>query len=116
MPDCIFCKIASGEIPSDFVYESEDIIAFNDMSPLAPVHVILIPKLHFATTLEMSDKMPELFGSLLKASSEVARIKGVDRRGFRLILNTNADGGQEVFHVHMHLMGGEQIGPMRSSR
>ena len=116
MSDCIFCKIAGGEIPVDLVYESEDVVAFADVSPQAPVHVVIIPRRHIATTLEMSDEAPELFGSMLRASSEVARKKGVDKSGFRLILNTNADGGQEIFHVHMHIMGGEQIGPLRSRR
>ena len=116
MSDCIFCKIAGGEIPADLIYESEDVVAFADVSPQAPVHVVIIPRRHIATTLEMSDEAPELFGSMLKASSEVARKKGVDKSGFRLIFNTNADGGQEIFHVHMHLMGGEQIGPLRSRR
>ena len=116
MADCIFCKIAKGQIPVEFVYESEDVVAFPDVSPLAPVHVLIIPKRHFATTLELSDEEPKLFGSMLKASSEVARKKSVDKSGFRLILNTNADGGQELFHVHMHLMGGEPIGPMKSKK
>ncbi len=116
MSDCIFCKIAGGEIPADLIYESEDVVAFADVSPQAPVHVVIIPRRHIATTLEMSDEAPELFGSMLKASSKVARKKGVDKSGFRLILNTNTDGGQEIFHVHMHLMGGEQIGPLRSRR
>ena len=114
MDDCIFCKIAGGVIPADLIYESEDVVVFDDISPQAPVHMLIIPKRHFSTTIEMSEKAPELFGSLFKASSEAARIKGVDKSGFRLILNTNADGGQEVFHVHMHLMGGEYLGPMRA--
>lgn len=114
MSDCIFCKIAGGEIPSDLLYESDDVVAFDDISPQAPVHVVIIPRKHYATTLDMSDNAPELFGSMIKASSEVARKKGIDESGFRLMLNTNADGGQEIFHVHMHLFGGEEIGPMRS--
>ena len=114
MSDCIFCRIAGGEIPANLFYESDDVVAFDDISPQAPVHVIIIPRRHISTTLEMSEKAPELFGSMIKASSEIARKKGVDKSGFRLILNTNADGGQEIFHVHMHLMGGEQIGPLRS--
>ncbi|MFC1540997.1 histidine triad nucleotide-binding protein [Candidatus Latescibacterota bacterium] len=113
MSDCIFCKIAGGEIPSNLFYESDDIVAFDDISPQAPVHVIIIPRKHFATTLDMSDNAPELFGAMIQASSKIAREKGVDESGFRLILNTNADGGQEIFHVHMHLMGGENIGSMR---
>jgi len=113
MTDCIFCKIVNGIIPVEFVYESEDAVAFNDINPQAPIHVLIVPKRHISTTLEMSDNAPALFGELLKASSAIARAKGIDESGFRLILNTNADGGQEVFHVHMHLLGGEPIGPLR---
>ena len=115
MTDCIFCKIANGDIPVNYVYESDDVVAFEDASPQAPVHVLIIPKRHYATTLELSDKEPALFGELFKASTAVARAAGVDETGFRLILNTNADGGQEVFHVHLHLLGGEPIGPMRAT-
>jgi len=114
MPDCIFCRIVSGEIPAAKLYEDDDVVAFPDINPVAPVHVLIVPKRHLATTLEMSEKAPELFAAMLKASSEVARKKGVDESGFRLILNTNADGGQEVFHVHMHLLGGEPIGKLRA--
>ena len=116
MSDCIFCKLAGGEVPADFIYESEDVVALADLHPLSPVHVLIIPKRHFATTLDMSDEAPEIFGAMLVASSAVARIKGIDKSGFRIILNTNADGGQEIFHVHMHVLGGEPIGPMRSGR
>ena len=114
MQDCIFCKIAAGEIPVEKLFESDDIIAFPDINPVATVHVIIIPKRHFATTLDMSDNAPELFGSMIEASTAVARSKGIDLSGFRLILNTNADGGQELFHVHMHLLGGEPIGRLRA--
>jgi len=114
MSDCIFCKIAGGEIPSELLYESRDVVAFDDISPQAPVHVVIIPRDHYSTILEMSDKAPEIFGSMMIAATEIARKKGVDESGFRLMLNTNADGGQEVFHVHMHLLGGEDIGPMRA--
>ena len=114
MTDCIFCKIATGEIQVEKLFESDDVIAFPDINPVAPVHVIIIPKHHFPTTLDMSDQAPELFGSMMKASSEVARSKGIAGSGFRIILNTNADGGQELFHVHMHLLGGEPIGRLRA--
>jgi len=114
MNDCIFCKIAIGEIPVEKLFESDDVIAFPDINPVAPVHVIIIPKRHFPTTLDMSDQAPELFGSMIKAASEIARSREIDESGFRLILNTNADGGQELFHVHMHLLGGEPIGRLRA--
>ena len=113
MTDCIFCKIASGDIPAERIYEDDDILAFPDINPAARVHVLFITKRHFATTLDMSGEAPELFGAMMKAASAVARDKGIDRSGFRLIFNTNTDGGQVVFHVHMHLLGGERIGPLR---
>lgn len=114
MKDCLFCKIVGGAIPAEFIYETDDVVAFPDISPQAPVHVLILPKQHYATTLELSDRAPELIGKMLEASSAIARSRNIDRSGFRLILNTNADGGQEIFHVHMHLMGGEPIGPLRS--
>lgn len=112
MSDCIFCKIATGEIQTEKIFESDDILAFSDLYPAAPVHVLIIPKRHYATTLDMSDEEPEIFGAMIKASSEIARSKGIAESGFRLILNTNADAGQEIFHVHMHLLGGKRIGRM----
>jgi len=114
MPDCIFCKIANGEIPAERIYENDDVLAFPDINPVAPVHVLIIPKKHYATTIDISDQAPELVGEMFKASSEVAKLKKIDKSGFRLILNTNADGGQEVFHVHMHLLGGEPVGRLRA--
>ena len=114
MTDCIFCKIASGDIPAERIYEDDDVLAFPDINPDARIHVLFIPKRHYATTIEMSEEAPELFGAMMKAASAVARDKGIDRSGFRIILNTNADGGQEIFHVHMHLLGGEPIGRMRA--
>ncbi len=113
MPECLFCKIAAGEIPAEKIYEDDSVVAFHDINPVAPVHVLILPKKHYATTLIMSEEAPELFGSMMKASSEVARRKGIDESGFRLIINTNKDAGQEIFHVHMHLMGGEPIGRLR---
>ena len=114
MDDCIFCNIAEGRMPVPLVYEDAEVIAFNDISPVAPVHVLIIPRKHYATTLDMADDEPELYGALMKGMAAVARKLGVDASGFRLILNTNDDGGQEVRHVHMHLLGGEPIGAMRT--
>jgi len=113
MKDCIFCRIASGEIPVKRVYENNDVLVFPDIYPVALVHMLIIPKRHFDTTLELSDQAPELFGAMLRASTEAARNLHIDRSGFRLILNTNADGGQEIFHAHMHMLGGEPIGRLR---
>ncbi len=112
-PDCIFCKIAAGEIPTNRLYETDTVLAFPDIHPDAPVHVLIIPKEHYATTIELSEKAPDLAGEMLRASTEVAKLMKIDRSGFRLIMNTNADGGQEIFHVHMHLLGGEPVGRLR---
>ena len=113
MKDCIFCRIASGEIPANRVYETENILAFPDIHPNAPMHILIIQKIHYATTIELSERAPEHCGELFRASTEVARKLNIEKSGFRLILNTNADGGQEIFHVHMHLLGGENIGRLR---
>jgi diadenosine tetraphosphate (Ap4A) HIT family hydrolase len=113
MENCIFCKIVSGEIPVRRVYEDRDVLVFPDRNPRAKVHLLIIPKRHFDTTLDMSDQAPEIFGAMLRASSEAARIFHIDKSGFRLVIRTNADGGQEIFHVHMHLLGGEPIGALR---
>ena len=113
MADCIFCKIATGGIPVKRVYEDDDVLAFPDINPIAPVHIIIIPKIHYATTIDLADKAPDLCASMMKATVEVARKMNIDKSGFRLIINTNAHGGQEIFHVHIHLLGGEPIGKMR---
>ena len=111
----ILCS-ASGEIPTEKIYEDDNVVAFPDISPVAPVHVLIVPKRHIATTLNMSEEAPELFIAMMNASSAVARKKGIAESGFRIIINTNPDGGQEVFHVHMHLIGGEPIGRLRAQR
>lgn len=111
--DCIFCKIVRGEIPTERIYEDEDVLAFPDIHPDAKVHVLIIPKRHFSTTLDMADEASELYGAMMKAAAAVARKLKVDASGFRLILNTNADAGQIVWHTHMHLLGGERIGKIR---
>ncbi len=115
-PNCIFCKIAAGHIPANRVYETDLVLAFPDLHPDAPTHILIIPKEHYSTAIELAEKAPELAGEMLKASAEVARLLNVDKSGFRLIMNVNADGGQEIFHVHMHLLGGEPIGRLRCKR
>ena len=109
----LFSRIAAGEIPATIVARTPDCIAIEDINPQAPVHILIIPKVHYTTTIEISEQAPGLAAELLRASSEVARKLKVDKSGFRLIMNTNADGGQEIFHVHMHLLGGEPIGRLR---
>ena len=104
--NCLFCKIVAGEIPSAKVYQDEICVAFNDISPQAPTHVLIIPREHFASldAAELSQK--ETLGHLLLTAAEIAREKGFAEAGYRVVINTNADGGQTVFHIHVHLLGG----------
>ena len=114
--DCIFCKIAQGEIPSKTVLEDEHLIAFDDIAPLAPVHTLVIPKKHIANVGDAGDEDGALMGRLVLAARDVARLKGVDESGFRLIANTRSDGGQEVYHLHVHVIGGRPLGRMLLGR
>ncbi|MDR3315258.1 MAG: histidine triad nucleotide-binding protein [Coriobacteriales bacterium] len=110
MSDCIFCKIAAHEIPASIVLEDDEIIAFEDVNPQLPVHVLLIPKEHYAN---VGDAVPpELLGKLFSKVGEVARIKGVEESGYRIIANTGEDGRQTVHHLHVHVLGGAQM-PIR---
>ena len=103
---CLFCKIVAGEIPSGKVYEDEICIAFNDISPQAPTHVLIVPREHFASLDKAGEKQKETLGHLLLTAAEIAREKGFAENGYRTVINTNADGGQTVFHLHIHLLGG----------
>ncbi|MBP7341927.1 MAG: histidine triad nucleotide-binding protein [Smithellaceae bacterium] len=108
MTDCIFCKIIRGEIPCTKVYEDDAVLAFDDIHPMAPVHVVIIPKTHVATLMDVDAKEGTI-GRLIAAAQEVAGIKNVAASGFRTVVNCNADGGQVVFHLHMHLLGGRKL-------
>ena len=108
MADCIFCKIIKGDIPCTKVYEDDAILAFDDIHPMAPVHVVLIPKKHLATLMDV-DPGAEMTGRLIAATQKVAQIKNVAASGFRTVFNCNADGGQVVFHLHLHLLGGRKL-------
>lgn len=109
MDNCIFCKIANGEIPSKKVYEDESVAAFYDIEPQAPVHVLIIPKAHFSSTLGLSDDTAQVVGNMVLAANKIAKELGVDESGFRLVMNTGRDAGQTVPHLHMHLMGGRSF-------
>ena len=118
MPDCIFCKIAKHEIQSDIVFEDDKVIAFRDLNPQAPVHILVIPKQHFDNLLAMDCKPPplmgrvsnaEIIGNLCLTAAEIARQEGIAEDGFRLVVNCNAQGGQTVPHLHIHLLGGRQM-------
>ncbi|HZE41927.1 MAG TPA: histidine triad nucleotide-binding protein [Stackebrandtia sp.] len=112
MTDCLFCRIVAGEIPSTKVAEDDRVLAFRDINPKAPVHVQLIPKRHYADAAELAAADPALAGELLAAAGRVAAAEGIADDGYRLMFNTGAHGGQEVFHVHLHLLGGKPLGPM----
>lgn len=109
MADCIFCKIVNGEIPCAKIYENDNILAFDDIHPMAPVHVIIIPKKHFSTLLDISDADNAIVTDLISAAQKIAKIKGIADKGFRTVINCNAEGGQVVFHLHMHVLGGRQL-------
>ncbi|MFO7568513.1 MAG: histidine triad nucleotide-binding protein [Smithellaceae bacterium] len=109
MTDCIFCKIVQGEIPCSKVYEDDAIFAFDDIHPMAPVHVVIIPKRHVATLMDVDTKLLDLASRLFAAAQEIARIKNVAVPGFRTVINCNEEGGQVVFHLHMHLLGGRKL-------
>lgn len=111
MEDCVFCKIIKGEIPSEKVYEDEDILAFNDIDPAAPIHVLIIPKKHIENIMEIEKEDNELMAKMLNAVQEVAKKLNVNETGFRLITNCGPDSGQEVMHLHFHLLAGKKMGP-----
>ncbi len=108
MTDCLFCKIVSGEIPSEIVYEDDRLLAFRDGAPQAPTHVLIIPKRHISTLLDISEQHAELLGHLQTTAVEIARAEDLNN-GFRLVMNCLADGGQAVFHLHLHLLGGRHM-------
>jgi histidine triad (HIT) family protein len=109
MSDCIFCKIIKGDIPCSKVYEDDNVLAFDDIQPMAPVHVIIIPKKHISTLMDIDSKNIDIINNLIAAAQKVAPIKGIDGRGFRTVINCNTEGGQVVFHLHMHLLGGRKL-------
>lgn len=107
--DCLFCKIATGSIPADVVYEDDQVIAFKDISPLAPVHQLVIPKKHITTLNDVSEDDRTLLGHMVVTASRLAAEQQLDGPGYRLVMNCNEHGGQTVFHVHLHLLGGRQL-------
>jgi len=109
MEDCIFCRIARGEIPCQKVYEDELVLAFDDIHPMAPVHCIIIPKRHIGTVMDITEKEGDVAFAMLHAAQEVAKVKGIAERGFRLVVNCNREGGQVIFHLHLHVLGGRPL-------
>ena len=109
MTDCLFCKMVSGEIQPDTVYEDENVLAFRDISPQAPLHVLVIPKRHISTLNDLGENDAQLAGQLTLAAAKVAEQEGVAEAGYRTVMNCNAGGGQTVFHIHMHVLAGRSL-------
>ena len=109
MSDCIFCKIVSGDIPSDIIYQNDDVLAFRDLSPQAPVHALVIPKKHISTINDFQPEDASLIGQLFLAAKEIAKQEGMDDSGYRCVMNCNDEGGQTVHHIHLHLLGKRQM-------
>ena len=110
MTDCIFCSIAAGDVPAKIVHEDSEIVAFEDVNPQAPTHILLIPKQHIATLLDATDEHSSLLGKLQLTAVDIARKVGLDDGGFRIVTNCLEGAGQSVFHIHLHLLGGRQMG------
>jgi len=110
MEDCIFCKIIKREIPASIVYEDEEIIAFKDIQPAAPIHILVIPKKHITSLVELNKEDELLIGKIYTVINKVAESQGVKEKGYRVIVNCGKDGGQEVGHLHFHLLAGTQLG------
>lgn len=109
MTRCLFCKIIEKQIPAKIVYEDDRALAFEDIDPKAPVHALVIPKQHFSTLLDVPESESALMAHLLHVAREVARIKGIAERGFRIVTNCNPESGQSVYHIHLHILGGRQM-------
>ena len=112
MTDCLFCKIVAGEIPSEKIYEDEHLVAIRDIHPLAPTHLLLVPRKHVATLNDVSDLGDGAVAALLRTASALAVKEGVSEEGYRVVINCNRGAGQEVFHLHVHVMGGRPLGRM----
>lgn len=109
MSEDLFLKIINREIPADIVYETDEVLAFRDISPQAPVHVLIIPKIHIRTVNDIESGQAELIGKLFLAASEIAAQEGLSEEGYRLVMNCNEAAGQMVFHIHLHLLGGRVL-------
>ena len=107
--DCLFCKIAHRDVPASVVYEDDHLLAFNDINPQGPTHVLVIPKQHIASLNDLSPEHDRIVGELVRRAAAIAKERGIDAGGFRMVFNTNRDAGQTVFHIHLHLIGGRKL-------
>jgi len=109
MDDCLFCKIIRGDIPSDKVYEDDSVYAFRDINPQAPTHILIIPKEHIPTINDLNEANQSVLGAVMLTAKKLAADEGITDSGYRTVFNCNADGGQAVYHIHLHLLGGRQM-------
>lgn len=109
MPECLFCKIVEGKVPANVVYRDEQFIGFDDIHPVAPVHVLFVPRRHIDGVSTMTDGDRETVGQLVQAAAKYARERGIEESGYRLVANVGPDAGQTVFHLHLHLLGGKPL-------
>ena len=107
--DCIFCQIAEGKIPTDFLYQDDEVVAFRDIHPAAPTHVLIIPKKHVESLAQLSETETTLIGRMVNVANKLARDGGIAESGYRVVINSGREGGQVVPHLHMHLLGGRQM-------
>jgi len=108
--DCLFCRIARGDLPADVIMRTPDLVAFRDINPQAPTHILIIPRTHVASVSELEESNAEIMGKLFLAAKELARAEGIEEGGFRMVVNAGSDAGQTVFHIHLHLLGGRGMG------
>jgi histidine triad (HIT) family protein len=110
MPDCLFCRIIAGQIPASVVYQDNEMVAINDISPQAPMHVLIIPRRHIATVNDLGPDDDALMGAMLRRAAALAGERGYGASGYRALFNCNREGGQTVFHIHLHVLGGRSLG------
>ena len=109
MVECLFCKIVAKEIPASLVFEDDQLLAFNDINPQGPTHVLIVPKRHIATLNDLAKDDDEIVGAMVRRAAAIAKDRGIQVGGFRTVFNTNRDAGQTVFHIHLHLLGGRSL-------
>ena len=109
MADCLFCKVVAGQVPATVVFQNDHVVAFKDITPRAPTHVLIVPRRHLATLNELSPGDDALVGEMVRAAAAIAKEQGLAERGYRTVFNCNADAGQTVFHIHLHLLGGRPM-------
>ena len=109
MSDCLFCKILDGEIPCDRVYENDQVIAFRDVNPQAPTHILVIPRKHISTINDLTADDKDIVGDMVLAAQTIAKQEGIEESGYRLVMNCNEGAGQTVFHIHLHILGGRNM-------